>query len=375
MTAVHDDAHETETDAQASRFGLAAFAFAGVSLITCYIVVLEQAIWGGAPFVPNIHAQAVVMWVFGLMAVGALARDRARHGRWHPMLTAVAGVALLIFTLYARYDQRLEMMAYVLLFIATLLNQRAMIASLLADASRRSEDLQDFNRRLEGEVARQVDEIGRLERLRRFLPGQVAELVIGETGEAALQSHRSFITCFVCDIRNYTAFAERAEPEETMKLLQRYHAALGQLIAQRRGAIIHRAGDGVMVVFNDPLPAETPELDAIRLGLDALGAWEDLHAPWTRLGHPIGLGVGVASGYATLGVLGDEARQDYTAIGNVVNLAARLCSLAGDGELLVDQRTHLEVEGQVEAAAVGPLVVKGMDEPLACWRIASLREA
>ncbi len=358
----------------ASQFGLLAFLAALASLITCYLTIAAEVLLGLGAVGLNADVQAVVMWGFGLLAVYALARDRRRHGRLYPVAVGIAGLAILIGTLYVHYDQRFEVLAYVLLLIAALLNQRAMIASLFERVRRQSEELEGFNRRLASEVDRQVGEIGRLNRLKSFLPPAIAEMVVDEESEARLQSHRQYIACLICDIRNFTAFADQVEPEETIRLLQRYHESLGRLIAEHEGTIAHRAGDGIMVIFNDPVPCERPVLDAVRLGLAIIEVWQDLRRPWQRLGHDIGLGLGIASGYATLGLLGDSTRVDYTAVGNAVNLAARLCDAAEDGELIIDQRAYLDVDEVIEAEPCEPRQAKGLAKPIECYRVTGLKK-
>jgi len=179
-------------------------------------------------------------------------------------------------------------------------------------------------------IRRQVREIERLGRLKGFLAPQVAEMVMGEGKEGLLDSHRRYIACLFCDIRGFTSFSERVEPEEAISLLQVYHERVGGLVADRRGTIGLRAGDGLMVFFNDPIPCEEPVKEAVMLALEIQGAVQDVREHWQRLGHSIGVGIGIASGYATLGLLGSQGRADYTAIGNVVNIAARLCGEAKD---------------------------------------------
>lgn len=164
------------------------------------------------------------------------------------------------------------------------------------------------------------------------------------------------------------------EPEEAISLLQGYHERIGGLVANRHGTIGFRAGDGLMVFFNDPFPCEQPVLDAVKLALEIREASQDLCAHWRRLGHSIGIGIDIASGYATLGLVGARGRADYTAIGNVVNIAARLCDQAKDGEILMDQHAYLDVEDQIAAEPYGARMLKGVGHPVETYSIVELRD-
>lgn len=345
-------------------YGLLAFLASLASLLTCYITIVASVFEPSQMLTLNPHVQAVIMWGFGLLALGALTRDRLQHGRSYPLAIAAAGVAVMVATLYVHYDQRFEMLAFVLLFAGALLNQKAMIAMLYDQVRQQAAEIGELNRNLEQRVDQQDIEIGRLQRLKTFLPAPIAELVVQSDDPGLLESHRRYIACMVCDIRGFTRFSDTAEPEETIALLRDYHSALGELAAQHHGTINYRAGDGIMVIFNDPVPCEQPVLSALRLAEDIRERWKTLRTPWLRLGHPIGIGIGIASGYATLGLLGDELRTDYTAIGNVVNLAARLCDLARDEEILLDHRARIEVEASVSLEAREPEPVKGFETPV-----------
>jgi class 3 adenylate cyclase len=165
-----------------------------------------------------------------------------------------------------------------------------------------------LNKNLERKVEHQDHEIGRLARLKQFLAPQVADLVVSEGKDSLLDTHRRYIACLFCDIRDFTAVSEGIEPEEVIAILQAYHEAVGSLVLQHQGTIGYRAGDGLMVFFNDPIPCEEPVLDAVRLALEIRAAFNRIREPWRRLGHPIGLGVAIASGYATLGLVGFQGR-------------------------------------------------------------------
>ena len=204
-------------------------------------------------------------------------------------------------------------------------------ARLLEELRARTDEIAGWNRELEARVAAQLAEIERTGKLRRFLAPQLADLILAQGDESILESHRREIVVVFCDLRGFTAFAERAEPEEVMALLKDYHAAMGPIVARFEGTIDHYGGDGIMVFFNDPPPTPDPAQRAIAMAVAMRAAAQDLLRSWRRHGHDIGFGVGISQGYATLGQIGFAERMDYTAIGTVTNLAARLCAEARTG--------------------------------------------
>jgi adenylate cyclase len=233
--------------------------------------------------------------------------------------------------------------------------------------------LEAWNRTLEQRVAAQLAEIDRLGSLKRFLSPQVAELIVAAGDERLLESHRREITVVFCDLRGFTAFSETSEPEEVMGVLRQYHAALGQLIFRHEGTVEHFAGDGVVVLFNDPLPCPDPSARAVRMAIDMRACVGDLSQTWRRHGHQLGFGVGIAQGYATLGQIGFEGRFDYAAIGPVSNLASRLCDEAADGEILLSQRALAAIEDLVKAEPIGELTLKGFVRPVLAHRVHGLK--
>jgi class 3 adenylate cyclase len=233
--------------------------------------------------------------------------------------------------------------------------------------------LADLNRTLESRVAAQVDELDRLGRLRRFLPRQLAEAVVRSGGDGLLASHRREVSVIFCDLRGFTAFSEIAEPEEVMKVLAEYHGAAGPLIESSGGTLERFMGDGLMVIFNDPFPCDDPAHRAIRLAVELRAAVSELSTRWLARGHQLGFGVGVAHGFATLGVIGFDGRSDYTAIGTVVNQAARLCGEAKAGEVLVTQRVAHAVGEMIEAEPLGELALKGLRQPVSALRVRAIR--
>ena len=233
--------------------------------------------------------------------------------------------------------------------------------------------LETWNRTLEQRVAAQLAEIERLGTLKRFLSPQVTELVLASEDQRLLESHRREITVVFCDLRGFTAFAETSEPEEVMGILKQYHEALGELIFRHEGTLERFVGDGLVVLFNDPLPCPDPSARAVRMALEMRARVAELCETWRKHGHDLGFGVGVAQGYATLGRIGFEGRSDYAAIGPVANLASRLCDEAASGDILISQRALATVEDLVEAKPAGDLTLKGFLRPVTAYRILGLR--
>jgi adenylate cyclase len=221
-------------------------------------------------------------------------------------------------------------------------------------------ELAAWNDELERRVAEQVIQIERANRLKRFLSPQVADLVLASPTMEPLESHRREVAVVFCDLRGFTAFAEIAEPEEVMNVLREYHAALGVLIHEFEGTLERFVGDGVLVLFNDPIPCPDPCLRAARMAAAMRERLKELAARWRASGHALGFGVGIAYGYATLGSIGFEGRSDYSAIGTVVNLAARLCAEAGDGHILVDNKVRAAIENAATLEPAGDLALKGL---------------
>jgi class 3 adenylate cyclase len=236
-------------------------------------------------------------------------------------------------------------------------------------------ELADWNRGLEERVARQLADIERMGRLKRFLPPQVAEAILSSGEDDPLASHRREVTVVFCDLRGFTAFAETAEPEEVMHVLGDYHAALGELIFRFEGTLERFVGDGLMVLFNDPVPCPDPVARAVRMAASMRERVNGLAEDWRKAGHRLGFGVGIAQGYATLGRIGFEGRYDYAAIGTVANLASRLCDEAKPGQILVSQKVAASAEALAQLEPVGDLVLKGFHQPVGAYNVVALKAA
>jgi class 3 adenylate cyclase len=249
------------------------------------------------------------------------------------------------------------------------------IKSLYDQVQAQAAKLSEWSATLETRIEEQVAQLDRLSRLRRFLSPQVADLIVEAGDDSILQSHRCEIATLFCDLRGFTAFSETGEPEEVMEVLQRYHETMGRLIYEHDGAIDHRAGDGIMIIFNDPIACDEPALRAVRLALAMRLAMRPLTEEWRKLGHDLGFGVGVSLGYATLGMVGFEGRYDYTANGSAVNLAARLCDEARDGQILISGRAYATLDGAIEVEPLGSLDLKGFHRPIEAHSVVSFTDA
>ncbi len=246
------------------------------------------------------------------------------------------------------------------------------VKALQDEVRRQSDQLREVNARLEERVREQVHAIERLGRLKRFFPPVVAEAIVAG-GEEILKPHRRRINAVFLDLRGFTAFTDRADPEEVLDLLRAYHAAVGRLVDDFGGTLEHFAGDGMMIFFNDPLPVDRPAERAVRMAVEAQKAFEPIAAAWRKRGHDVGLGIGISQGATTLGLIGFEQRWEYAAIGNVPNLAARLCGQAREGEIVLDSFTQRDVVDVADTEPVGLLTLRGFNQPVAAFRLRALK--
>jgi class 3 adenylate cyclase len=259
-------------------------------------------------------------------------------------------------------------------FLSKPINQQELFARVksLLRIKRLQDEVKDWNAKLETRVREQVAQIERLGRLKRFFSPQIAEAVLAG-GEEALHAHRREVTVAFLDLRGFTAFTERAAPEEVMALLGEYHGCIGRLVMAHGGTLERFAGDSIMVFFNDPVPMERYAEHAVRMALAAQSAFAPIGAAWAKRGHELALGIGVAQGYATLGAIGFEGRWDYAAIGGVTNLAARLCAEAQGGQILACQKTMAGVEAVAEAKPAGLLQLRGFARPVPAFQLLRLK--
>ncbi len=230
------------------------------------------------------------------------------------------------------------------------------------------DQLEEWNRTLAEKVQEQVHEIERMARLKRYLSPQIAETILG-SDDSLFKTHRREITIVFLDLRGFTAFSDSAEPEEVMEFLRHYHAEMGQLVFKFEGTLERFVGDGIVIIFNDPIPCENYAEKAARMALEMRDRVKELRAAWRKKGYDLDLGVGLACGYATLGTMGFEGRMDYGTVGNLPNLAARLCAEAKGGQILTDQKTMSRLEDGFAAESIQELNLKGINRPVTAFNI------
>jgi adenylate cyclase len=219
------------------------------------------------------------------------------------------------------------------------------------------------------ELAVSQERSERIDRLKRFLAPQLAELV-ERTGESRmLEGQRTEVAVVFCDLRGFTAFSNKAEPEEIIAVLNEYYSMLGAVVTRHEGTLTSFQGDGLMIILNAPIPCPDPALRAVRMATEMQENIQPLIQRWRARGHVIGFGVGLAFGAATVGQIGTGSRLEYTAIGNVVNLAARLCASAADGEILFDVAIAREVGTTLPTIALGTRPLKGYDQQVPVFAV------
>jgi class 3 adenylate cyclase len=225
-----------------------------------------------------------------------------------------------------------------------------------------------FNEMAQG-LATSRERMERIARLKRFLAPQVAELVEGAGDEDLLVGKRMEVVVVFCDLRGFTAFTHGADPEEIMRVLGEYYQVLGAVVTRFEATVTNFSADGLMVLVNAPVPCAEPALRAVDMAIAMQEDVQRMICGWCARGHSIGFGIGIAMGWATVGRIGYEGRHDYTAIGNVANLASRLCSSADDQQILIDHSVAHTVRGKIPMVALGARDLKGFDEQVAVYDI------
>ena len=343
---------------------------AGVLRARGYEVLIAQ---DGVTALERVHAGLPDVVVSDILMPGMDGYEMCRR------LRADAATALLPVVLVTSLDAQGERIKGLEVgaddFISKPVNWEELFARVKALLRVKSlqDELKGWNAKLEQRVAEQVSQLERLGRLKRFFSRPVAEAIVAG-GEEMLEPHRREITAVFLDLRGFTSFTDRADPDEVMELLRSYHATLGQTVDEFGGTLEHFAGDGIMIFFNDPLPVENAAERAVRMALALQKAFTPISAAWAKLGHEVGLGIGIAQGEATLGVIGFEQRWEYAAIGNVPNLAARLCGAARAGEILLDTQTELDIAHMSDTESIGPLELRGFKHPVPAFRLKSIRK-
>ena len=254
-----------------------------------------------------------------------------------------------------------------------LYEQKRQLGKLIGQLEAQAGELANWNRTLEQRVADGVAEVAKLGRMKRFFSPQVSELILRGGNDDPMKSHRREITVVFLDLRGFTAFAETAEPEEVMGVLHEYHGEMGRLIMAHQGTIEHFAGDGIMIFFNDPVVIDNPAAAAVRMSIAMQSNFLPLMQRWKKRGYDVHMGIGIAQGYATIGIVGFEGRQDYSAIGSVCNLASRLCGEARGGQILVTQRVEAFVADFAKTELVGELSLKGFHRPVPTFSVLGLQ--
>jgi class 3 adenylate cyclase len=232
--------------------------------------------------------------------------------------------------------------------------------------------LEEWNRTLADTVKKQVGELQRMARLKRYLSPQIAETILGQDDDV-FKTHRREVTIVFLDLRGFTAFSDNAEPEEVMDFLRHYHEEMGKLVFKYEGTLERFVGDGIVVIFNDPIPCEEHVDKAARMAVEMQDRVKELRTSWLKKGYNLDLGVGFAAGYATLGTMGFEGRMDYGTVGNLPNLAARLCAEAKGGQILTDQKTMSRLENAFTAESIQELNLKGISRPILAFNVTGVR--
>jgi adenylate cyclase len=312
----------------------------------------------------------------GIAVVTALKQDAATRAIPVILVTAKADSRDVVAGLDAGGDDYLTKPfdhSALLARVRSMLRQKALhdiVEDQASHLERQAAQLVAWNKSLELKVAEQVAEIERVSRLRRFLPAQVADLVLAAgQSEGLLESHRREVTVVFCDLRGFTAFSETAEPEDVMEVLGEYHACLGRHIVKYEGTLERFMGDGLLVVFNDPLPCADHSERAVRMAAEMRDELKIFSGNWLKKGHKLGFGIGIARGHATIGRIGFDQRWDYAVIGNVPNLAARLCGEAAAGQILVSQKVLAAIDKSVESCTAGELTLKGILRPVPAFDV------
>jgi adenylate cyclase len=235
-------------------------------------------------------------------------------------------------------------------------------------------ELTELNRTLEERVHTQVVELERVRKLRRFLSLQLVDAIVSSGNDTILHSHRRMVAMLFADLRGFTSFVDAVEPEELMQVLGEFHHVIGSLVQRFDATVGFLQGDGVQLFFNDPHDIPDAPLRAVRLACALREEMATLTPAWRKRGYELGLGTGIALGYATCGEVGFEGRSDYAAIGTVTNLASRLGDEATAGQVLITQRLHAEVEEDVEVEPIGELTLKGFRTPIPAFNVIAVRE-
>jgi len=248
-------------------------------------------------------------------------------------------------------------------------NLEQMVTERTAALEKAKEELLEFNLNLKAKVEKQVEELRRHNELRRYLSPKLSEKILSLGSALGAEPQRKMMTVVFTDIRNFSSFAENLEPEELFQLLDAYLSEMTTLIYRYDGTLNKINGDGMLIFFGDPIPLDDHAQRAVMMAKDMQRKVLALRDEWLQYGHELALGIGINTGYMTVGNIGSQMHKDYTVIGNQVNVAARLESLAKPGQILISQRTYSRVKEMVDVEKVGEIRVKGLYHPVFTYNV------
>jgi class 3 adenylate cyclase/CHASE3 domain sensor protein len=230
--------------------------------------------------------------------------------------------------------------------------------------------LETVNQNLQATVDAQVIALERANNLKRYLSPQVADSILRGGSEVTLSSRRRNLTTFFSDVRGFTEMSERVEPEELVEKLNEYLSAMTDIVFKYGGTLDKYIGDSIMVFFGDPIPHEDHAERAVRMALEMRTKLEELQERWAiRREHSLTVGIGISTGWVTVGNIGSATRTEYTVMGNDVNLASRLAGLAKPGQILVSERTMVGLHDTVTASEVEQVEMKGINRPIRVYEV------
>jgi adenylate cyclase len=207
----------------------------------------------------------------------------------------------------------------------------------------------------------------------RYVAREVVDEILKDPERLVLTGERREVTVLFCDIRGFTPLSERLDPEGVVLLLNEFYNLMIEMTFKHDGTLDKFLGDGVMCVFGAPIALTDHAMQAVRTALDMQAGIAALSARFILAGRPpIAVGIGVSAGQVVAGTVGSEDRMEYTAIGDSVNLAARLESIAKPGQILISQQTFAMVDDRVQAKAMGAVRVKGKEEEVEVYEVIGL---
>lgn len=317
-----------------------------------FLLIFVVYFFATFPFGYGIHARGAVTWIaicsVFVLSLGVISMKQGNSVAKYYLAATVAGLMGTSIT-------SLTVLGILPYTFATF---RAVDFGMLVDAIMLSLAL-----------AERISRVNSLERLRRFFSPAVANQLLSARSEDLYRPHQREIVVVFLDLRGYTRFTLKHSPEEVMRTLAEFHAVMGELIASHGATLERFAGDGMMIFFNDPVEITDPAVKACQMTMDMQSRFEDLQKVWEARSYSLSLGMGIAQGVAIIGAIGFEGRRDYAAIGNVTNLAARLCSQAQGGQTIVCSVVAKNISQILPVQPMASLILKGFDEPVECFEL------